>query len=276
MGYTDAHVHVWTDDLASYPLAPGYTADQMKPPAFTPDELLAHCQPSGVERIVLVQMSFYGTDNRYLLDTVSHYPGVFGGIAVIDPAGPQVEAEMNQLGERGVRGFRIQPARRPAGQWLTDGHERMFAHASRTGQALCCLIDPDALPALAAMARRYPEAPVVIDHLCRIGAGGQVAEAEVEALCNLAIYPQIKVKVSAFYALGRGRPPYHDLLPMVREVYRAYGPRRLMWATDCPYQVMEASYEASLALLRDSFPEADDEARQWLLELTANETFFAP
>lgn len=274
MGYVDAHVHVWTDDFDRYPLAEGYTPAQMKPPTFTPEELLAHCRPLGVDRIVLVQMSFYGADNRYMLDTMSRYPGVFGGIAVIDPAGPAVEAEMDRLGELGVRGFRLQPAGQPAGEWLTPGHERLFAHATHTGQALCCLINPPALIDLERLARRYPRAPVVIDHLCRIGAGGEVVAEEVAALCRLAVYPQIKVKVSAFYALGSGRPPYHDLLPLLREVYAAYGPQRLMWATDCPYQVQQATYEDSLALVRDAFPEADAEARQWLLEKTAAETFF--
>lgn len=273
MGYVDAHVHVWTADFDRYPLAEGYTPAQMQPPTFTPEELLAHCRPLGVDRIVLVQMSFYGTDNRYMLDTMSRYPGVFGGIAVIDPAGPAVEAEMDRLGELGVRGFRIQPAARPAAEWLTPGHERMFAHAQRTGQALCCLINPEALPDLERLARCYPQAPVVIDHLCRIGAGGVILAEDVAALCRLAVYPQIKVKVSAFYALGSGRPPYHDLLPLLREVYAAYGPQRLMWATDCPYQVQQATYEDSLALVRDAFVEADAKARQWLLEKTAAETF---
>ena len=75
MPYIDAHVHVWTDDLERYPLAPGYTRDQMRPPTFTPEELLAHCRPCGVERVVLIQMSYYGYDNSYMLDVMRAYPG---------------------------------------------------------------------------------------------------------------------------------------------------------------------------------------------------------
>ncbi|MBL8798658.1 MAG: hypothetical protein JNM56_32490 [Planctomycetia bacterium] len=56
----DAHVHVWTPDLSHYPLAPGYTVENMKPRSFTPDELFKHSRPAGVERINLIQMSFYG------------------------------------------------------------------------------------------------------------------------------------------------------------------------------------------------------------------------
>ena len=75
-GTIDAHVHVWTPDTQKYPLAPGYKKENMQPPSFTPEELFAHCKPEGVERIVLIQMSFYGFDNSYMLDAMRTHPGV--------------------------------------------------------------------------------------------------------------------------------------------------------------------------------------------------------
>jgi len=275
MGYTDAHVHVWTDDFARYPLAPGYAPEQMKPPTFTPEELLAHCRPCGVDRIVLVQMSYYGTDNSCMLDTMRQYPGVFGGIAVIDEDAADVEAQMDRLGALGVRGFRIQPSQSPAGEWLdTPGYERMFAHAAQTGQSLCCLINPDALPALDRMCACHPRASVVIDHLCRIGVSGEIPEEDVAALCDVARRDNAKVKVSAFYALGRKQPPHEELLPTIERVVAAFGVQRLMWATDCPYQVQSETYEDGLALVRDRLALASEADREWLLWRTAEEWFF--
>ena len=55
MHYIDAHVHVYTDDLDRYPLAPGYEPQQMKPPRFLPEDILSHANRCGVDRIVLVQ-----------------------------------------------------------------------------------------------------------------------------------------------------------------------------------------------------------------------------
>ena len=63
----DAHVHVWTPNTKSYPLAAGFTKADMQPPSFTPQELMAHAKPCGVARVVLIQMSFYGDDNTYML-----------------------------------------------------------------------------------------------------------------------------------------------------------------------------------------------------------------
>src|SRR5438105_771878 len=51
-GAIDAHVHVWTPDVKRYPLAADFTPEQMQPRSFTPERLLAHAQPCGVDRIV--------------------------------------------------------------------------------------------------------------------------------------------------------------------------------------------------------------------------------
>src|SRR5215208_1986275 len=37
MNYVDAHVHVWTDDTAHYPLGKGWKKEDMKPAVFTPE-----------------------------------------------------------------------------------------------------------------------------------------------------------------------------------------------------------------------------------------------
>src|SRR5262245_30883370 len=83
-GYIDAHVHVWTSDTKKYPLASGFLREQMQPPNFPPEELLSHARPCGVDRIVLIQMSYYGDDNSYMLETMRRFPGVFSVVAVID------------------------------------------------------------------------------------------------------------------------------------------------------------------------------------------------
>ena len=62
MHFIDAHVHVWTPDTGHYPLAEGFKKTDMKPASFTPEELFKHTKPAGVDRINLIQMSYYGFD----------------------------------------------------------------------------------------------------------------------------------------------------------------------------------------------------------------------
>ena len=73
-GFVDAHVHVWTPDLDRYPLAEGFTRGDMQPASFTAAELLAAARPLGISRVVLIQMSYYSFDNRYMLDSIAGSP----------------------------------------------------------------------------------------------------------------------------------------------------------------------------------------------------------
>ena len=255
-GAIDAHVHVWTSDTKRYPLAPGYENTTPTPISFTPEELFAHADPCGVHRVNLIQMSFYGFDNSYMLDSIQRYPDRFVGTAVVDPYGPDAREEMLRLADRKCRAFRIHPSltARPPEAWLQPKEmDAMFAVAAKHRLALSCLIDPDALGELDRMCRKYPEAPVIVDHLCRIGASDRfpVSDENVSALVRMAVHRSVYVKIGAFYALGKREPPYLDLLPMIQRVVEAFTPQRCMWETDCPFQVQKHTYEDSLALIRD-------------------------
>lgn len=65
MNYIDGHAHVWTSDTVHYPLAKGFKKEDMRPASFTAEELLKHAKAVGVNRVNLIQMSYYGTDNHY-------------------------------------------------------------------------------------------------------------------------------------------------------------------------------------------------------------------
>ncbi|HWB01125.1 MAG TPA: amidohydrolase family protein [Pirellulales bacterium] len=273
----DAHVHVWTPDTARYPLAQGFSKVDMRPPSFTPEELLAIARPNGVDRIVLIQMSFYKFDNSYMLDTMRRFPGVFSGVGIVDSAQSQPDRAMLALAKQGVRGFRITAAKQPPDQWLEgDGMRTMWQCAAEKRLAICPLINAQYLPSVDAMCRKFPDTTVVIDHFARVGVDGEIREADLANLCGLARHKHTHVKLSAFYALGRKQAPYLDLVPMIRRLFDAYGPQRLMWATDCPYQVQDGrKYDDSIALVRDRLDFASSADRQWLLRRTAEHVFFS-
>lgn len=278
MNYIDAHVHIWTPDTSHYPLAPGFKKDDMKPASFTPEELFKHTRPNGVVRINLIQMSYYGFDNSYIIDMIKLYPDVFVGTAVIDPLGPDPAREMTRLRHQGVRAFRILPAlsKQPVEKWLQPvGYSKMFDTGARENLAMSCLIAPNALPELDRMCRKFPDTPVIIDHLCRIGIDGEIREKDVDALCAMARHKNVMVKVGAFYALGKKKPPYTDLTPLIERVVKEYGSRRCMWESDCPFQVGgEHTYAASINLIKTGLPFLNETDRDFLLRRTAEEFFF--
>jgi predicted TIM-barrel fold metal-dependent hydrolase len=274
--YIDAHVHVWTPDIAHFPRNPKYAGTQSKPESFTPEQLLAVARPTGVSRIVLIQMSFYGTDNAYMLDAIKRYPAIFSGVGILDHNAPGVRNEMIRLKALGVRGYRITPGGQTS-TWLDSaGMQAMWQCGAENRIAMCPLIGPDAIESVDRACARFPDTPVVIDHMARIGAGGEIRKADVDALCALASRRSVHVKVSAFYALGKKQYPYTDLSPLIQALYHAYGPRRLMWASDSPFQVQPPhTYAGSIELVRDRLNFLSDEDRQWLLRNTAEQVFFS-
>jgi predicted TIM-barrel fold metal-dependent hydrolase len=276
--FIDAHVHVWTPDTRRYPIssAPAFKKHRTVA-SFTPEELFAHCRPQGVSRVVLIQMSFYTFDNSYMLDCIARRPGVFRGVAIVDETKLDVCATMKALAKRGVRGFRIYTDRAKAEAWQhSDGMKKMWACAADEGLAMCLLADPESLPAVQRMCRAFPKTRVVIDHFARIGMKGPVRQRDLDNLCRLADFRHTHVKTSAFYALGKKRAPYTDMAPLVRTLRDTFGASRLMWASDCPYQVQEGhTYANSIALIRDRLAFLTAEDRQWMLRGTAEKVFFS-
>ena len=273
--FIDAHVHVWTDDIGKYPLKPGFTKADMQPPVFTPEDILQHAKPSAVTRIVLVQMSYYGFDNSYMLTALHRSPAVFRGIAVVDSESGHPDLKMRRLASSGVRGFRIYPPVQSSATWLAgDGFDKMFKCGAEHGLAMCLLVNPEDLAGVDRKCRDFPSTPVIIDHMARIGKDGPIREVDVQNLCALARHSHVKVKVSAFYALGSKKPPHADLVPLIRRLYEAFGPQRLMWASDCPFQVEHETYEDSISLVRDRLDFLSPDDKDWLLRRTAEAAFF--
>lgn len=273
-GYIDAHVHVWTPDTQRFPLAKDAKKEDMDPPSFTPEELFAYSRPQGVSRIVLIQMSFYKYDNRYMIDMMEKHQGVFSGVGIVDHTQASPDNFMRLLAQQGVRGFRIYTSKAQAAAW-GEGMTTMWMCAADEGHTMCLLADPDALPAVEKMCTKLPKTRVVIDHFARIGGKGGVNEADLDNLCRLAKFKNVYVKTSAFYALGAKKPPYTDLGPMIRKLRDAFGAQRLMWASDCPFQVQgDHTYKDSIDLIREKLDFLTAEDKSWMLRKTAEKVFF--
>ncbi|MCA9081383.1 MAG: amidohydrolase family protein [Planctomycetaceae bacterium] len=276
-GWIDAHSHIWGRDVAEFPLANGNTLDDLSPQSFTTEELFAVCEPVGVKRVVLIQHHIYhGWDNSYLVHEAARFPQRLRVVGMVDDRGKSPGLAMRSLLKQHVTGFRITSRIQGREQWLSgDGMREMWQTAAETGQAMCCLIDPADLVGVDAMCAQHPATKVVIDHFARIGADGEIRSKDVDQLCRLARHPAMYVKISAYYALGKKQPPYHDLVPMIRRLLDAFGPERLMWASDAPYQLDgEHTYAASLALIRDHLSDLSDGDRNWLLRKTAAGVYF--
>ena len=65
-----------------------------------------------------------------------------------------------------------------------------------------------------------------------------------------------------------------DLVALIKRLHEAFGPKRLMWASDCPFQTVGETYEDSISLVRDRLDFVTAEDKEWMLRRTAEESFF--
>jgi predicted TIM-barrel fold metal-dependent hydrolase len=121
------------------------------------------------------------------------------------------------------------------------------------------------MPQVAQLMEKLPDLTLVIDHM----ADCPVSQPqELEKLIALKRFPNVFVKISHTWSLSRQPYPWLDSQELVKRLYDAYGPRRLMWGTDWPIIEAVAKYEQALTVVRDDmkFLNADD--KSWILSKT--------
>ena len=284
----DAHIHVWSPDLDRYPLAPGFTTEDLWHPSFTPDDHLAYSKQVGHVRINLVQMTWYGLDHSYIIYLIASDPDTFVGTGIVpgvsdvslaDP-GLQIKALADhRIYSFRVRGGGAQPQWGQREDWLNqDGYVNMFATGAAEDLAISFLAGPDDLHEIDRMCERFPETPVIIDHVGGVRIrDGVFQEDQMQTLCRLGRHPRVMVKIGPIHGLGDGNAPYEDLLPMIRRVVDAFGPNRCMWESDSggPIEMKDpqTDFVASIDLIREAdFLNPSD--RDWILGGTADAFFF--
>ena len=275
MSWIDAHVHVWTQDTKRYPVTEGTDMSTFEPKEFLPEDLFRHTKPSNVDRVVIVQIGSYGTDNGLAIDSLQQHPDVFRIVGMVDQHRRDVGEQMAKLVKQGVTGFRISGAPGdPEKSLQAPSYDAMYRAAVKTDQAICPITLPPGLPDQVAMCRRHPDTKVVVDHMGRIGESAAINDEDINTLCSLAEFPRVHVKISRLHSLGQKRPPHDDLIPMIRRVVDAFGPARLMWGSDSPYQVVSESYEDSISVVREKLDFLSIAEREQIMAKTAERIFF--
>jgi L-fuconolactonase len=269
----DAHAHVWQPDSPQYP----WDRQLTTPPTISAplNMLLDAMQSAAVGRVVLIQHSCYGYDNRYILDCARQYPDKFCTVIKVDPLLPGAADELRRLANvHHVQGLRLQPARDPDSTWLRSPDTYpLWEAAEELGTIVGILNDPRQLPQVREMVERFPEVTVVIDHMGRLNVAEPPNGIRFQQLLDLARFPNVYVKVSGFYALSRQAFPYPDTVPYVQEIVQHFGRGRLMWATDFPLLLAKESYEQATSILRYQLPDLSDEDLALIMGKTALRLF---
>lgn len=258
----DPHVHVWKHDPA-FPFAQGANVPARDA---APETLLDLMKANGVEKTVIIQVIHYRYDNRYLAAVLKRYPGTFQGVCRVDPLDAAAPDHLSRLTEQGFRGVRLSPSGDASGDWFHGPlMPPLWKRCSDLRVPMTVLAPIGRMPEVGTLLENLPDLTVVIDHMadCPIDR-----PAELEKLIALRRYPKVFVKISHAWSISRQPYPWLDAQEYVKRLYDAFGPQRLMWATDWPIVEGVSTYARALSVVRDDmkFLNADD--KSWILSKT--------
>lgn len=234
----DCHLHI-IGAPAQYPLDPKrrYTPAE----ASAPDYWKAVAN-TAVGRIVIVQPSFYGTDNSCLVDALREAGGRARGVAVLD-ASDMTDGALQILHEAGVRGIRINTlSNRSGARPLADALGDIGDALKGSGWHIQVLCDPQDFALLTEIQDKRA-LPLVLDHF---GFLTPNASPDDRAGLLRLVDGGAWIKLSGTDRLGSAQsgPWFRDLATEIG----ARAPDRIVWGSDWPHTPLHSDVTLSAAV----------------------------
>ena len=266
--------HMFAADQTRFPFHPNAT---YKPQPSTVEHYSNFVREAKLDHTVIVQSEVYQDDHRYLEYCFEHEPsrGYFKGTCLFDPIDTKTPARIEELVRRlsnRIVGIRIHTLNRAGTPPTSDGPMRnrdlrspgmknTWRKIHDLGLLIQMQTNPYHAPEIGILAAEFRDTPVLIDHLAFPAQG---TSEEYEEVIKLARVPKVYMKISTLTERDK---------PLVRRLYDAYGPDRLIWGS---YGSSMKSFESALALIDTVFDYAPEPERVKIRGLNAMKLFRFP
>lgn len=262
MNIIDAHPHIYSDDRQKYP-----TIDDPWNPGepATAEDLKSKLDDAGVGRAVFIQTStFYGWDNRYVMDSAHRHSEWATGVVTLSPDDPQhlevLEDAVTNYSVRGLRGTMDQN-----GKIGSPNVKRLWTKARDLGVVVNCMVmdDLDRVPEIEALARELGDLRIVIDHCFMLNTFRKTEESLI-ALERLSKLPNVHAKLTSGTHGSTRVYPHEDMHGPLKRVIEAFTPDRCVWGSNFPNALWSkgTSYARNLSLFTEEIglSQSDQEA----------------
>ncbi len=277
MRVIDAHVHFWRlargDNVALSPAMTPIWRDS------EPDDLAARRVAAGVAQVVAVQAAETLAETLYLVGLARRHPEIVGVVAWIEPASPAVAEEAAALAALPVvKGVRpIRDDNRSIAYLLDARLAPGWDALAGNGLTLDVLVQNwREIPLATMLARRMPTIGIILDHCGKPDIAGGGGGARAEAIAELATCANVTCKLSGLMNCAAAGAGVAEIAAYADHVIAAFGPGRVMWASDWPPLDLASSYGAWRGITDEILgarPEAD---RARILAGTAAEVYRLP
>ncbi len=251
----DSHQHFWRLATGQYTWLRPENAALYRD--FGPDDLAPQLASAGVSGTVLVQAADSETELSTLADYAEASGFVKGIVAPLDLGQPQAENRVDRMYEAVplIVGFR------PRFSDLVDTCGGLnetglsgLARMSEKALALDCLVGGEALAAVPALAKTFPDLTLIVDHCGEPKIEGpDPSRSWTQAIAAIARAPNAYCKVSGLFTLVPPDTARCAVAAHVDVLVSEFGMERLMWGSDWPVLTQAGTYGAWLAFCRDHF-----------------------
>ena len=183
----------------------------------------------GITKGVIVQPSFLGTDNAFLISAIQQHPALLKGVAVVEPS--ITKSALSTLQSQGIRGVRLNLCENPHPLETLESHQTLLRYLQELGMHLEIHHDDGLLNAL--LLNIPFGLQIVIDHFGRPKTN---TEFHIETTGIDRHGQNIWVKLSAPY-----RTPHIDHQAIYQYWLKTIGSSRLLWGSDWPHTQFESS-----------------------------------
>ena len=227
-GATDSHMHAFGPaERFPHVVKPHYTL-----PDGTLDHYVSLMPALGLTHFVIVQPSFYGTDNSCLVECLGRAGKAARGVAMV--AEDVTNRELQRLHDAGVRGLRLDLFKR-SGDALDSLQSYITAMARRIapfGWHLQFYVPGRVVRDLIGFLHGL-QTDFVIDHMGYMLAEDGLTEADFARLLGLMAGGRCWIKLSGPYRIAKDRS-YGAVERVARAIVEA-GPGRAIWGSDWPH-----------------------------------------
>lgn len=230
-GACDTHFHVF-GPLDRYPVA---SRSRYEPPYAPLEEYVELAGKLGIERMVFVQPSAYGTDNTYMLESMARVNVPCRGIVDIDENAP--DSLVESLHAQGVRGIRINTS--PVAPYDAERPKALTARVKTLERRIKSygwileFLGPSWLTRAMMPLMRELEVDYILCHIGMFLAREGPRQPGFAEMIELAKHGRCWLKLTGPYRFAEA-PDFAGSTEMVRAL-TASVPDRLIWGTDHPH-----------------------------------------
>lgn len=225
MTLIDTHAHVFSNEAnfaANARYTPSYTASA--------EDYIQQLDDNGFSHGVLIQPSFLGTDNRYMLSAIASYPDRLKGVAVVDRE--VTLSTLQDLANQAIVGIRLNLFGLDCPDLTDPDWQALLTKLAEVDFQIELHAPPAYLVRLLPDLKQYP-INVVMDHFGRFDPTLGVNDPDYQALLKLLDPNQHWVKVSGYYRVDKsGIQNAADAFGLLKQIGLQ---DHLVWGSDWPH-----------------------------------------